>query len=82
MEVASAAATGRIATLLIDADRHIPGHLHAVTGEIELADLGNPDVDDLLDDLAALVERMGGRVFVVPAETMPAVSGVAAVFRY
>lgn len=81
-QVARAAATGRVATLLIDADRHIPGRLDAATGEIEPADLQNPDVDDLLDDLGSLVEAMGGRVFVLQAGDMPLASGIAAVFRY
>lgn len=81
-EVARAAATGRVATLLVDADRHIPGRLDAATGEIESADLQHPDVDDLLDDLGSLVEAMGGRVFVLQSGDMPSASGIAAVFRY
>ena len=81
-EVALAAATGRVATLLIDAGRHVPGQLDHATGAIELADLDRPDVDDLLDDLGTLVEERGGRVFVIAPEAMPAASGVAAVFRY
>ncbi|HEX7154828.1 MAG TPA: hypothetical protein VF618_25320 [Thermoanaerobaculia bacterium] len=81
-EVARAAATGRVATLLVADGRHIPARLDAASGEIEPADLQNPDVDDLLDDLGSLVEAMGGRVYVLQAEAMPTASGVAAVFRY
>ncbi|HEX7707239.1 MAG TPA: hypothetical protein VF701_12340 [Thermoanaerobaculia bacterium] len=81
-EVASAAATGRVATLLIDADKSIGGRLDSATGGIELTDLADPEIDDVLDDLGTLVERMGGRVFVVPHDTMPTDTGVAASFRY
>lgn len=80
--VAVAAVTGRVATLLIDADRHIPGRLDPASGQIEYAPLADPEVDDLLDDLGALVEDRGGRVFVVPSAMMPSASGVAAVLRY
>ena len=39
-------------------------------------------VDDLLDDLAELVLRMGGQVQVVPADRMPTQTGVAATYRF
>jgi hypothetical protein len=81
-QVAQAAAAGRVATLLIEADRHIAGRLNVATGQIELADLSHPQVDDLLDDLGELVEKMGGRVMVVPAERMPGQMGLAAIYRY
>jgi hypothetical protein len=81
-EVAQAAAFGRVATLLIEADREIAGHLDAATGQVALASLGDPHVDDLLDDLAELVAKMGGSVVVIPAERMPATTGVAATYRY
>jgi hypothetical protein len=81
-EVASAAATGRVATMLIDADKSIGGRLDSATGEIEMTDIANPEIDDVLDDLGTLVERMGGRVFVIPHDTMPTDTGVAASFRY
>ena len=46
------------------------------------APLGNPQVDDPLDDLGELVGKMGGRVLVLPAERMPAQTGLAATYRY
>lgn len=82
VEVAHAAASGRVATLLIDADRTVPGLLDASTGRIERADFRGPDVDDLLDDLGNLVEGMGGRVVVVPSDRLPGKTGVAAIYRY
>jgi len=81
-EAASAAVTGRVATLLVEADRQIPGRLDAATGAVTPADLSHPDVDDLLDDLAALAMERGADVVVVAKEHMPTDTGVAAVFRY
>ncbi len=81
-QVAEAAAAGRVATLLIESDRRIGGRLDGPTGRVQVADLGDPHVDDLLDDLGELVERLGGRVWVTPAERMPAHTGLAAIYRY
>jgi hypothetical protein len=73
---------GRVETLLIEADRQIPGRIDAATGALELGELTHPDVDDILDDLGALVMVAGGGVVVVPAEQMPTPTGVAAIYRY
>ena len=81
-EISKAAAAGRVATLLIEADREIPGRVDPVVGAIEFDDLVNPEVDDVLDDLAALVLRMKGQVFVVPSQGMPTETGIAAIYRY
>jgi len=81
-DAANAASAGRVATLLVEADRQIPGRLDADTGAVTPADLSHPDVDDLLDDLATLAIERGAEVFVVPKEHMPTDTGVAAIFRY
>ncbi len=81
-EVARAAASGRVANLLIEADRQIAGQLDGATGRVAFADLSDPQVDDLLDDLGELVAKMGGRVLVIPAERMPTRTGLAATYRY
>jgi hypothetical protein len=81
-QVAQAAAAGRVATLLIESDRQIAGRLDGVTGRIEVAELSNPQVDDLLDDLGDLVGKMGGRVLVIPTEQMPGQTGLAATYRH
>lgn len=70
------------ASLLLEADREIPGRIDSTTGEIALCDLAHPEIDDLLDDLAETVLRRQGEVVVVPAERMPAATGVAAIYRY
>ena len=80
--IASAVASGRVKTLLVDADREIPGRVDKSTGQIELGDLQHPDIDDLLDDLAELALNKGGQVVMVPGERMPTGTGVAAIYRY
>ena len=80
-QVAAAAVSGRVGTLLVEADREIPGHLSA-SGQVEFSDISHPQVDDLLDDLAELVLNKGGQVVVVPSERMPTETGAAAIYRY
>ena len=80
--VARAVAGQRVATLLIEARREIPGRINAASGEIEFGDLADPEVDDVLDDLGALALKMGGQVVIVPAERMPTETGIAAIYRY
>lgn len=81
-QIAHAAVAGRVATLLIESGRELPGRIDAATGRIESGDMDSPRVDDLLDDLGALVERMGGEVRVLSAERMPCRTGAAASFRH
>ncbi len=81
-DVAKAAVGNQVATLLIEADRVIPGVIDSSSGAIRTADLKNPQVDDMLDDLAELVIARGGEVFVVPKERMPTDTGLAAIYRY
>jgi len=81
-QVADAAVAGRVATLLLEAERQMPGRIDASTGRIDPAALGDPRVDDVFDDLGALVESMAGEVHVLPAERMPCLTGVAASFRH
>lgn len=81
-EVARAVVAGRVATLLIDVSRQVPGRIDAATGEIEFADLSDPQVDDVLDDLGELARGMGGQTMFLVAERMPTDTGVAAIYRY
>ena len=80
--VARAVVAGRVASLLIEARREIPGRLDAATGALELDEIDHPELDDVLDDLAATVFKMGGDVIVVPTERMPSKTGAAAIYRY
>jgi len=81
-DIAAAAAAGRVETVLVEADRQVPGRLDAVSGRIGPADGADPEVDDLIDDVAELVLRRGGEVWVVPADRMPTDSGLAAIYRF
>ncbi len=80
--IAKAGLDGRIAALLIEADRVVPGRLNAATGDLEPSDLSHSQVDDVLDDLGELALKKGGLVVVVPTERMPTKTGAAAIFRY
>jgi peptide subunit release factor 1 (eRF1) len=81
-DIAQALIAGRVGILLVEADRQIPGKLDPASGRIELADLADPEIDDLLDDLAEIALKMGGEVVVIPAEHMPTTSGAAATYRF
>ena len=81
-QIAKAVVAGRVATLLIEADREVPGRIDAATGDIEFDDLAHPRVDDVLDDLGALALKMGGQVVIVPTERMPTETGIAAIYHY
>ena len=80
-QVAEAAAVGRIGTLLVDLNKHIPGVLHRASGTIEETQF-DPRAEDVLDDLAEMVIKMDGQVYVLPHEQMPTEAGLAAVYRY
>lgn len=81
-DVARAAAAGRVGMLLIEAERQIAGYLDDSSGRIIAAELDNPHIDDLLDDLGELVQKMGGQVHVLPADRMPCTAGLAAIYRH
>ena len=82
VQVAKAIVAGRVATLMIEAVRKIPGRIDSATGEIEFGDLSHPEVDDVLDDLGELALKKGGQIVIVPAERMLTDTGIAAIYRY
>jgi hypothetical protein len=81
-QITSAAFDNRVETILIEADKIIPGKIDDNTGKIELGKIKDPDFDDVLDDLAELVLKRRGKVAVLPKERMPSDTGVAAIYRY
>jgi len=81
-DVAHAAAAMRIGLLMVEADRVIPGRFELATGDIHPDRLADPEVGDVIDDLAEAVLRTGGEVIVVPAARMPTDTGMAATFRH
>jgi hypothetical protein len=80
--IGEAAVAGRVATLLIEADREIGGRIHPVSGIVHLDGEGQEQGDDLLDDLGEWVVKYGGQVLVVPTGRMPTSTGAAATCRY
>ena len=80
-EAARAAVEGRVSHLILEADRVRAGRIDA-TGGIEDLPIDDPEVGDMLDDLAEAVIRTGGDVVVTPKERMPSESGLAALLRY
>jgi Bacterial archaeo-eukaryotic release factor family 3 len=81
-QIASAAVSGRVDKLMVEADREIPGQIDASTGHLEPGDISHPETSDILDDLAELVMNKGGQVVVVPQDRMPTGTGAAAIYRY
>ncbi|MFO7525377.1 MAG: hypothetical protein R6W68_07980 [Ignavibacteriaceae bacterium] len=82
-EVIEAAEAGRVNTILIEKDRVIAERLrNKDTGTFKQADLTQPKLDDLLDDIGELVTKMGGKVMFIPSDKMPAKTGIAAIYRY
>jgi len=72
----------RVKTILIEADRIIPGKYDFSTGILELGNIDNPDYGDILDNMVKSVLRDKGEVVVLPKERMPSDTGVAAIYRF
>jgi len=81
-KITMAVLENRVGTILIEADRIVPGKIDRNTGMVEIGDIKNPDYDDILDDLAEMVLKKKGEVMVLPEEKMPGITGVAAIYRY
>lgn len=89
-EIAAALAQNRVNTLLVEADRRIPGSVDAVQGTIARVaatqgdGAADPGASDVLDDLAEAALRTGGEVIEIMVEParMPSRTGAAVVFRY
>ncbi len=81
-EAAKAAAEGRVGTLLVDADRVVPGAVERGTGELRPAAAGDPAAGDMLDDLAEMALLTKAKVILTPAANVPTGTGLAAIYRY
>ncbi len=77
--IAEAAMAGRVATLLLEDNRQMPGRIDSASGQVRF---DHPRVDDLLDDLTEVVLKKGGQVVVLPADRMPVKTGAAATYRF
>ncbi|HNP37248.1 MAG TPA: hypothetical protein PKK10_15465 [Woeseiaceae bacterium] len=80
--IAAAAFAGKVETLLVEADRVIPGKLNFEPRNADSGKRLNHEVDDLLDDISEQVLRTGGEVIIVPTERMPTQTGAAAIYRF
>lgn len=81
-EIGQAAVQGRVATLLVEAERQIPGCVDKTEGKATPAENGDATTPDLLDELTIWTLEQGGEVIVVPVERMPTQSGAAAIYRF
>lgn len=81
-QVAAAVSEGRVQTLLLEADRSIPGHFDAASATLETGAPTEAETDDILDDLAEAVLLKKGEVVIVPKERMPTATGLAATYRF
>jgi hypothetical protein len=81
-QVAEAAVGGRVGTLLLEAERRVPGRVDRLSGRIEAGVLAHPEIDDVLDDIGELVADQSGEVVVVPSNRMPVDTGLAAIYRF
>ncbi len=81
-QIARATEDGRIETLVVDVETHIPGRI--TNGVIvEEAKVGAATASyDILDELAGRTFRQGGRVLGVSSGRIPRGAKAAAVFRY
>lgn len=75
------ASDGRVGTLIVEADRRIPGRIDGCMPRRAVV-LDDPLAGDILDDLAERVLKTGGQVIVAPRASMPTATGLAAIFRY
>ena len=81
-EIGQAAAQGRVATLLVEAERQIPGVVDKTEGKATPAESDAATTPDLLDELTIWTLEQGGEVIVVPVERMPTQTGAAAIYRF
>ncbi len=81
-EIGRATREGRVATLLVEADRRIPGQVDKDAAMALPVDEAEASTPDLLDELSVWTLEQGGEVVAVPAERMPSQTGAAALYRF
>lgn len=81
-QIGQATLEGRVATLLVEAERQIPGFVDKQQGKAVAVQDGSATTPDLLDELTIWTLEQGGEVIAVPTERMPTESGAAAIYRY
>lgn len=89
-EIGKALFDKKVATLLVQEGKVIPGTYDPATGDVEFDPALNPLDDkkldpaspDLIDGLAQAALQQGGRVIVLPEEKMSGGNVAAAIYRY
>ena len=90
-DIGRAAVAGRVATLLVEADRREPGVFDRVTGSITVGAAAGDragsrapalDAEDLFGAVAETVLLHGGTTLALARNDMPTESGIAAIYRY
>lgn len=81
-DISQAMLQGRVETLLVEAERRVPGVLDKDQGQARPTPDDEPDSPDLLDEFAVWALEQGGEVISVPMERMPTRSGAAALYRF
>lgn len=81
-EIVKDAFDGKVGTLLLEEDRIIPGRIVDRENVMYHTDRTDHPVDDVLDDLAELVLRHGGEVWIIPRDKMPSETGAATINRF
>lgn len=81
-QAVQAAFEGRVETVLIQEDKIIPGKVDFSTGRIKTGEIDDPELADVLDDLAELVLANGGKVKILAKDELPSTTGIAAIYRY
>ncbi|MFG3450719.1 hypothetical protein [Stutzerimonas stutzeri] len=81
-QIGQATIEGRVATLLVEAERQIPGVADKQLGKAVAVNDDSATTPDLLDELTIWTLEQGGEVISVPTERMPTQSGAAAIYRY
>ncbi|MBN2558547.1 MAG: hypothetical protein JXB33_07330 [Clostridia bacterium] len=80
--IASFIIENRTGTVMIEAERSIPGWVDMKSGDVHYNADAGPGSGDVLDDLAEMVIKLNGNVLILPSENMPSKTGIAAIFRY
>ena len=81
-QIGQATLEGRVATLLVEAERQIPGVVDKQQGKAVAVEDNTATTPDMLDELTIWTLEQGGEVIAVPTDRMPTESGAAAIYRY
>jgi hypothetical protein len=81
-EVARAATSGAVQTLLVDIDAAVPGEVDDQTGAVTFAADATGEVHDVTDEIARRAWLSGARVLAVRGDDIPGAGAVAAILRY